>query len=463
MLLVYILLHLLSMPTFSSYQLLLRNQKYGFSPKICISRPYDYVKCSSRTQKTSNHHIMFCQTIENSFNNMTSVVSNLSPFLTDSVDVPSIALEASDSGAKFSYKVQNVSSPILTTVNPKKTWKETLWSVLKGIASNWLILGEIFVIALAKHNPALGASGGPLRPEITISQMGVFFIFFINGIALQLVGGSAAEMRSVVKTNLLIQTYNFGFIPILVSLLAPFYPDAVFRDGLLVLSVLPCTINICVAQTLAAGGNMGTAIFNAIFANVCGVFLTPLLAIWTLGAGRGVSLLSTLKKLGNVVILPLVLGQLVRPTPVGEFFQRINKYARTLSSLLLLAIVYNVFSDTFLKGIGVGGDSLVRLMIAMPTAYMALSALFWIISKQLLPTMDPPTRAAALLCSSQKTLAFGIPFIKTALGTRPDLAYILAPLLMYAPAQLLLGSAILVPSLRNWIRNVQSFESGGGI
>ena len=61
------------------------------------------------------------------------------------------------------------------------------------------------------------------------SQMGVFFIFFINGIALQLVGGSAAEMTSVVQTNLLIQTYNFGFIPLLVALLAPFYPDAVFR------------------------------------------------------------------------------------------------------------------------------------------------------------------------------------------------------------------------------------------
>ena len=42
------------------------------------------------------------------------------------------------------------------------------------------------------------------------------------------------------------------------------------RDGLLALSILPCTINICVAQTLSAGGNMGTAIFNAIFANVMG-------------------------------------------------------------------------------------------------------------------------------------------------------------------------------------------------
>lgn len=35
---------------------------------------------------------------------------------------------------------------------------------------------------------------------------------------------------------------------------------------------------------------MGTAIFNAIFANVVGVFLTPLLAILLLGAGKGVSL-----------------------------------------------------------------------------------------------------------------------------------------------------------------------------
>ena len=80
---------------------------------------------------------------------------------------------------------------------------------------------------------------------------------------------------------------------------------------------------------------MGTAIFNAIFANVLGVFLTPLLAIYMLGAGRGVSLLSTLMKLGNVVILPLVVGQIVRRTPAGAFFQRINKYSRTLSSCLL--------------------------------------------------------------------------------------------------------------------------------
>ena len=108
-----------------------------------------------------------------------------------------------------------------------------------------------------------------------------------------------------------------------------------FRDGLLVLACLPTTINICVAQTLAAGGNLGTAIFNAIFANVLGVFLTPVLAIYMLGAGKGVSLLSTLAKLGNVVILPLALGQILRTTPVGTFFKKVSKYSRFLSSCLL--------------------------------------------------------------------------------------------------------------------------------
>lgn len=341
-----------------------------------------------------------------------------------------------------------------------------LGGILKGVKSNWLVLGEIGVIALAKQNPQLGATGGILKPEFWISKLGVFAIFFINGIALSPVSdASEAEKAVSTKMNCMIQLFNFGAIPLMIKLLAPIYPDVQFRDGLLVLACLPTTINICVAQTLAAGGNLGTAIFNAIFANVLGVFLTPVLAIYMLGAGKGVSLLSTLAKLGNVVILPLALGQILRTTPVGTFFKKVSKYSRFLSSCLLLAIVYNVFSDTFVRGIGVSGRSLANLMVAMPCLYLFFSGLFWKLSYKYLPGLDPPNRAAALLCSSQKTLAFGIPFIKTALGTRPDIAYILAPLLMYAPAQLLLGSSLLVPALRKWMSDIEmkTQEFGGGI
>ena len=214
---------------------------------------------------------------------------------------------------------------------PPSTLIESAKKFLKG---NWLVIGEVLVILIANRWPAYGATGGPLRPEFFISKCGVFTIFFINGLALS-IQSSPEEVQSATTTNTMIQLYNCAFIPIITKLLAPYYPEVAFRDGLLALSVLPCTINICVAQTLAAGGNMGTAIFNAIFANVLGVFLTPLLAVWIMGTGKGVSLLSTLKKLGNVVIVPLVIGQICRYTPIGKFAERVSGYSRTLSSLLL--------------------------------------------------------------------------------------------------------------------------------
>eukprot|EP01035_Chromulina_nebulosa_P020491 gene20491-26585_t len=249
----------------------------------------------------------------------------------------------------------------------------------------------------------------------------------------------------------------------IVKLLAPIYPEPLFRDGLLVLAALPCTINICVAQASAAGASMPTAIFNAIFSNVSGVFITPLLAVWLLGAGKGVSLFNTLRKLGNIVILPLILGQLARRTPLLNVANKISNQTRTISSSLLLLIVYNVFSDTFASGLGIDSRALLGLLFAMPTSYLLLSYFFWHVSKYFLPGLDDSVRASALFCSSQKTLAFGIPFIKTALGHRSDIAYILAPLLLYAPSQLLLGSAIIVPIMRKKIDRKDTFLTGEGI
>jgi hypothetical protein len=206
----------------------------------------------------------------------------------------------------------------------------------KFAKSNWLVIGEIIVITIAKLFPKLGCTGGPLKPEFYISKLGVFIIFFINGIALSF-KNDPSELASATKTNLLIQFYNLGFIPLITSLLAPFYPNKAFVDGLLVLSVIPTTINICVAQTLAAGGNMGTVIFNAILGNLLGVGLTPLLAVLILRAGGdgGVSLFETFTKLGGLVVFPMALGQICRRTPLVNIADKFYSASRTLSSLLL--------------------------------------------------------------------------------------------------------------------------------
>lgn len=330
------------------------------------------------------------------------------------------------------------------------------------LKQNWLVVGEVIVILIAKWWPQLMASGGILRAELLVGKVGVFVIFFLNGIALS-IDTSADEVKTAAKTNALIQLWNMAFMPLCAYLLAGFYPDKQFYEGLLVLSVVPQTINISVAQTMAAGANMGTAIFNAIFGNLLGVLLTPLMAVLMVGAGQNVSLFHTLKKLGYLVVAPMVLGQLCRRTPLVDLAERFNKKSRTICSLILLGIVWNTFSDTFIRGMGISGAALGRLMVTMPIAYCVFCFLFWKTSKVALPGIDARTRAAALFCSSQKTLAFGIPFIKTAFGTRPDIAQILAPLLLYAPAELLIGSTILVPKMVDEIASEDSNLDGAGI
>ena len=69
---------------------------------------------------------------------------------------------------------------------PAKIEKMKVNGVKKFLKGNWLVIGEVLVIMLAKMNPSFGATGGRLRPEFFISKLGVFTIFFINGIALSI-------------------------------------------------------------------------------------------------------------------------------------------------------------------------------------------------------------------------------------------------------------------------------------
>lgn len=114
----------------------------------------------------------------------------------------------------------------VVTVPPQREKK--LQQFKSFLVANWLVIGEIIVIMLAKHNPHFGATGGPLRPEITVSKLGVFTIFFINGIALS-ISGSPSELQTATKTNTIIQLFNYGFIPLVAKILVPFYPVAAFR------------------------------------------------------------------------------------------------------------------------------------------------------------------------------------------------------------------------------------------
>jgi predicted Na+-dependent transporter len=122
-------------------------------------------------------------------------------------------------------KIQQNQMPKSVASKGSDTFSNRLKRFLKN---NWLVLGEVAVICVAKYNPQLGASGGILKPEFFISKLGVFTIFFINGIALS-IGASPSELQTATKVNAIIQLFNFGFMPLAAKLLVPFFPIPAFR------------------------------------------------------------------------------------------------------------------------------------------------------------------------------------------------------------------------------------------
>ena len=108
---------------------------------------------------------------------------------------------------------------------------------------------------IAKLNPTLGASG---VLEIMVTKVGVFIIFFLNGFSLSTDQLKAAATNW--KLNLWTQFFSMGILPILYYLAMPFFPFQEMRSGLHCLSALPCTINMCITLTVAAGANAACAV-----------------------------------------------------------------------------------------------------------------------------------------------------------------------------------------------------------
>ncbi|GMH52253.1 hypothetical protein TrRE_jg10864, partial [Triparma retinervis] len=88
--------------------------------------------------------------------------------------------------------------------------------------------------------------------------------------------------------NLAVQTFCFLFVSAASWGLSRFLlsvgaTSENLADGLTITSCLPMTINMVIVLTKSAGGDEASAVFNAAFGNLLGVFLTPALVLMYLG------------------------------------------------------------------------------------------------------------------------------------------------------------------------------------
>ena len=181
---------------------------------------------------------------------------------------------------------------------------------------------------------------------------GICIIFLLYGLKLNI----KEVFRDIKnwKLHLLVQVGTFVLFPLLVAL---FYPLAKGTDYQLVwlsiffLASLPSTVSSSVVMVSIAKGNITSAIFNASISGLIGIVATPLLMGFFLeNTSAEVDQGEIIQQLLLKVLLPIVLGLLLNPL-LKKWVDKYSKWIGQFDRFIILLIVYESFSDAFVKQI----------------------------------------------------------------------------------------------------------------
>ena len=307
--------------------------------------------------------------------------------------------------------------------------------------------GILMAILLAYLFPDIGSAGGPLKTEIT-TKIAIALIFFFQGLTLN----TRKLLISVTRWRLHIycQSCIFLISPALMLLLIILFGRWIpsnFQPGLLFLSVLPSTIFSSPVFTANRGGDAGAALFNATLSNLIGVVITPLwcLALLANANNEFTPIGSRIAKIAFFILLPLIIGQLIRMATTNQAIDLFEKAIKRFNNGMILFVVFAAFCDSFSEHVWADFPFLsILLAVFYSSLFLGLlSSLAW--ASSWLASQSASQRIAVFFCSSQKTLAAGVPIAAVVFaGQSGNLAQgpILIPLMIYHALQLVLAGLV---------------------
>lgn len=317
---------------------------------------------------------------------------------------------------------------------------------LKRIGVDAYILMLLGTVGFATLLPARGVAAEWLS---SVTYFAVALLFFLYGVKLN-TGAIIAGFTNW-RLQLLVLGSTFVAFPVMAlgfsQLLAPFLqPELAF--GILYLGLLPSTVQSSIAFTSIAGGNVPAAVCAASVSNLLGVFITPLLVALFLHTGSGSFDFGAVIDIGIQILLPFVLGQLLRPL-AGAFVQRHGRITHIIDRGSILLIVYSAFSAGVVAGIwqqvdAVALSAIIVASITMLALIMGLTLFAgWAAG---LPEED---RLVLLFCGSKKSIATGLPMANI-LFAGQAISLIVLPAMIFHQIQLVV-CAMLAQRRRNRI------------
>lgn len=296
------------------------------------------------------------------------------------------------------------------------------------------IVGMVGLASLAPLHGGGAIAGG------YATNAAIAVLFFLHGAKLEPRAALAGARHW--RLHVLVLLATFGLFPALgmaARAVAPQLLPPTLWVGLLLLCMLPSTVQSSIAFTSIARGNVPAALCAATASNLLGMVLTPLLAGLLLHTHGGFSA----RAMGDIalqLLLPFLAGQLARPW-IGAWAARNRQLLGLVDRGSILLVVYVAFSDGVSQGIWHQLDAarlgtLVLVDAALLAAVLSLTTL-----ASRAAGFSRGDEIVAVFCGSKKSLAGGLP-MATVLFAGQSAGLIVLPLMVFHQIQLMACAAM---------------------
>lgn len=286
----------------------------------------------------------------------------------------------------------------------------------------------------------LPATGDGLEVLKHVSVVAIGLLFFLYGARLSTAETIAGLTRWRLHVTVLSTTFVvFPLFGLATQLLEGNVLRSSLASGVLLLCLVPSTVQSCIVYTRIAGGNVAGAVVSASMSNLLGVFITPALVALLMSADASVDA-GSIVRIVLQLFVPFVLGQLLRPL-VGGFVSRRDPQLKLFDRGSILLVVFVAFSEGAEAHIWSALSVWSVLAVAVVCAVLLALAMGWAVLVGRLARLPREDRVALLFCGSNKSLASGLP-IASVLFAGGDVALIVLPLMLYHQMQIITGAVL---------------------
>ena len=282
----------------------------------------------------------------------------------------------------------------------------------------------------------LSASGDAAIAVNWLANITVVLLFFFHGAKLARTAVIAGLTHW--RLHLLVLACTFVMFPLLGLLLSVLFGDFLspaLWTGILFLAALPSTVQSSIAFVSIAKGNVPAAIASASASQLVGVLLTPVLVALIAGGQGGEVALTGMGKVALLILLPFIIGHLLRPW-IGDFVTKHKSTIAITDRATILITVYSAFSAAVIEGIW---SRLPLPDFAVLFALCCLMLAFALLFTRAVARLFKFKREDAIVivfCGTKKSLVQGVPMARV-LFAGPDLGLILLPIMIFHQVQLM--------------------------